>query len=206
MLLKTLNLIGGENILKTFGFTDTNDFAEYLADTVDKLRVEKNIGVGLCVVAKYDVMKDVVNSIIKNTNFELESSEEFGNPILTEYFGEYVLCLDMDDLLVSILKSDCVPFDETDIVFVHGDVDSTFVKENENSGCIMHEFNIGEDAEDTSDEYDCDERCDNCHSHDEISLDIFEDLDEEIEKLLNAFGLFTCNSFYVTNKNKCVSV
>jgi len=192
--------------LKTFGFTDTNDFAEYLADTVDKLRVEENIGVGLCVVAKYDVMKDVVNSIIKNTNFELESSEEFGNPILTEYFGEYVLCLDMDDLFVSILKSDCVPFDETDTVFVHGDVDSTFVKEHKYSGCIMHEFNIGEDAEDVSDEYDYDEKCDNCHSYDEISLDIFEDLDEEIEKLLNAFGLFTCNSFYVTNKNKCVSV
>ena len=65
MLLKTLNLIGGENILKTFGFIDTNDFAEYLADTVDKLRVWENIGVGLCVVAKYDVMKDIVNSIIK---------------------------------------------------------------------------------------------------------------------------------------------
>ena len=63
---------------------------------------------------------------------------------------EAELCLDMDDLFVSILKSDCVPFDETDIVFVHGDVDSTFVKENENSGCIMHEFNIGEDAEDTT--------------------------------------------------------
>lgn len=206
MLLKTLNLIGGENILKTFGFIDTNDFAEYLADTVDKLRVWENIGVGLCVVAKYDVMKDIVNSIIKNTNFELESCEEFGNPILTEYFGEYVLCLDMDDLLISILKSDCVPFDETDTVFVNGDVDSTFVKEHKYSGCIMHEFNIGEDAEDVSDEYDYDEKCDNCHSYDEISLDIFEDLDEEIEKLLNAFGLFTCNSFYVTNKNKCVSV
>lgn len=49
-------------------------------------------------------------------------------------------------------------------------------------------------------------KCDNCYLHDEISLDIFEDLDKEIEKLLNAFGLFACNSFYVTNKNKCVSV
>lgn len=39
-----------------------------------------------------------------------------------------------------------------------------------------------------------------------ISLDIVEDLDEEIEKLLNAFGLFTCNSFYVTSKNQCVRV
>lgn len=176
MLLKTLNLIGGENILKTFGFTDTNDFAEYLADTVDKLRVEENIGVGLCVVAKYDVMKDVVNSIIKNTNFELESCEEFDDPILTEYDDKYVLCLDMDNLLVNILKSDCVMFDEDDIVFVHGDVDSAFVKENEDSGCTMHEFNIGEDAEDVSDE--CDGNCKNCSctevddtSHENITFD-----------------------------------
>lgn len=147
--------------MKTFGFTDTNDFAEYLADTVDKLRVEKNIGVGLCVVAKYHTMKDILNSIIKNTNFELESCEEFDDPILTEYDGEYVLCLDMDNLLVNILKSG-VTFDEDDIVFVHGDVDSAFVKKNEDSGCIMHEFNIGEDAEDASD--DC--NCKNCSCSD----------------------------------------
>lgn len=176
MLLKTLNLIGGENILKTFGFTDTNDFAEYLADTVDKLRVEENIGVGLCVVAKYHAMKDILNSIIKNTNFELESCEEFDDPILTEYDGEYVLCLDMNDLLVNILKSDCVMFDEDDIVFVHGDVNSAFVKDNEDSGCTMHEFNIDKDAEDASDE--CDGNCKNCictdiseASHENITFD-----------------------------------
>ena len=40
-------------------------------------------------------------------------------------------------------------------------------KEHKYSGCIMHEFNIGEDAEDVSDEYDYDEKCDNCHLHDE---------------------------------------
>lgn len=166
----------GENILKTFGFTDTNDFAEFLADTVDKLRVDKNIGVGLCVVAKYHTMKDILNSIIKNTNFELESCDEFDDPILTEYDDKYVLCLDMDNLLVNILKSDCVMFDEDDIVFVHGDVDSAFVKENEDSGCTMHEFNIGEDAEDVSDE--CDGNCKNCscsdvsdNSHKNITFD-----------------------------------
>lgn len=138
--------------MKTFGFTDTNDFAEFLADTVDKLRVDKNIGVGLCVVAKYHTMKDILNSIIKNTNFELESCEEFDDPILTEYDGEYVLCLDMDNLLVNILKSDCVMFDEDDIVFVHGDVNSAFVKENKDSGCTMHEFNIGE-IDESDDDY-----------------------------------------------------
>ena len=156
--------------MKTFGFTDTNEFAEYLADTVDKLRIEENIDVGLCVVAKYHMMKDILNSVIKNTNFELESCEEFDDPILTEYDGEYVLCLDMDDLLVNILKSDCARFDETDIVFVHGDVDSAFVKQNEDSGCIMHEFNIGEDTEDISEE--CDDDCENCSANEtELSSD-----------------------------------
>ena len=70
-------------------------------------------------------------------------------------------------------------FDEDDIVFVHGDVDSAFVKENEDFGCTMHEFNIGEDAEDAEDVGDdCDGNCKNCscsdvsdNSHKNITFD-----------------------------------
>lgn len=46
-------------------------------------------------------------------------------------------------------------------------------------------------------------KCDNCHLHNEISLGIVEDLDEEFQKVLSAFGFFICNLFYVTNKNQC---
>lgn len=151
--------------MKTFGFTDTNDFAEFLADMTDKMSAfNRDDYSEIHVVAKYDVMKDVLNSLIKETNLELVSCTDFNDPDWDGYDDAYVLVIDPDmGVWVDRAKyttDEYINMDETDIVFVHGDVDSAFVKQNEDSGCIMHEFNIGEDAEYVSDE--CDGECENC--------------------------------------------
>lgn len=152
--------------MKTFGFTDTNDFAEFLAEMSDKMSAfNKDDYSEINVVAKYDVMKDVLNSLIKETNLELVSCTDFNDPYWDGYDDAFVLVIDPDmSVWVRAAKyaghNEYLHMDETDIVFVHGDVNSAFVKENENSGCIMHEFNIGEDTEDVSDE--CDGDCENC--------------------------------------------
>lgn len=168
--------------MKTFGFTDTNDFAEFLAEMSDKMSVfNKDDYSEINVVAKYDVMKDVLNSLIKETNLELVSCTDFNDPDCDGYDDAFVLVIDTDmGVWVQAAKyaghNEYLHMDETDIVFIHGDVDSAFVKENEDSGCIMHEFNIGEDAEDASDE--CDGNCKNCSctdvseaSHENITFD-----------------------------------
>lgn len=168
--------------MKTFGFTDTNDFAEFLADMTDKMSAfNRDDYSEINVVAKYDVMKDVLNSLIKETNLELVSCDDFNDPDWDGYDDAYVLVIDPDmGVWVQAAKyaghNEYLHMDETDIVFIHGDVDSAFVKENEDSGCIMHEFNIGEDAEDASDE--CDGNCKNCictdiseASHENITFD-----------------------------------
>lgn len=155
--------------MKTFGFTDTNDFAEFLAEMSDKMSAfNKDDYSEINVVAKYDVMKDVLNSLIKETNLELVSCTDFNDPYWDGYDDAFVLVIDPDmSVWVQAAKyaghNEYLHMDETDIVFIHGDVDSTFVKENEDSGCIMHEFNIGEDAEDVDD--DCDGDCENCGCH-----------------------------------------
>lgn len=154
--------------MKTFGFTDTNDFAEFLAEMSDKMSVfNKDDYSEINVVAKYNVMKDVLNSLIKETNLELVSCTDFNNPDWDGYDDAFVLVIDPDmGVWVQAAKyaghNEYLHMDETDIVFIHGDVDSAFVKENEDSGCIMHEFNIGEDAEDVDD--DC--NCKNCSCSD----------------------------------------
>ena len=168
--------------MKTFGFTDTNDFAEFLADMTDKMSVfNKDDYSKINVVAKYDVMKDVLNSLIKETNLELVSCTDFNDPYWDGYDDAFVLVIDPDmGVWVQAAKyaghNEYLHMDETGIVFIHGDVDSAFVKQNEDSGCIMHEFNIGEDAEDVSDECDC--NCKNCSctdisddSHENITFD-----------------------------------
>lgn len=165
--------------MKTFGFTDTNDFAEFLAEMSDKMSAfNKDDYSEINVVAKYDVMKDVLNSLIKETNLELVSCTDFNDPYWDEYDDAFVLVIDPDmSVLVQAAKyaghNEYLHMDETDIVFIHGDVDSAFVKENKDSGCIMHEFNIGEDAEDVSDE--CDGNCKNCSCTD-ISDDSHENI------------------------------
>lgn len=157
--------------MKTFGFTDTNDFAEFLADTFDKLDVCTRDYDDDCseivVVAKYDVMKDVLNSVIKNTNFKLASCNDLNDPYWDGYDDAFILSIDSEmNVWVQAAKyegSDTyINMDETDIVFIHGDVSSAFVMDNKDSGCIIHEFNIGEDAEDVDD--DC--NCKNCSCSD----------------------------------------
>lgn len=154
--------------MKTFGFTDTNDFAEFLAEMSDKMSVfNKDDYSEINVVAKYNVMKDVLNSLIKETNLELVSCTDFNDHDWDGYDDAFVLVIDPDmGVWVQAAKyaghNEYLHMDETDIVFIHGDVDSAFVKENEDSGCIMHEFNIGEDAEDVDD--DC--NCKNCSCSD----------------------------------------
>lgn len=141
--------------MKTFGFTDTNDFAEFLADTFDKLDVCTKDYDDDCseivVVAKYDVMKDVLNSVIKNTNFKLASCNDLNDPYWDGYDDAFILSIDSEmNVYVQVAKyegSDTyINMNETDIVFIHGDVSSAFVKDNKDSGCIIHEFNIGDDS------------------------------------------------------------
>lgn len=152
--------------MKTFGFTDTNDFAEYLADLTDKMSTFNEDDYSkINVVAKYDVMKDVLNSLIKETDLELVSCNDLNDPDWDNYDDAFILIIDPDmNVWVQAAKytghNKYIHMDETDTVFIHGEVDSAFVKQNEDSGCIMYEFNIGNDAEDVSDE--CDGDCENC--------------------------------------------
>lgn len=165
--------------MKTFGFTDTNDFAEFLAEMSDKMSAfNRDDYSEIHVVAKYDVMKDVLNSLIKETNLELVSCDDFNDPDWDGYDDAFVLVIDPDmGVWVQAAKyaghNEYLHMNETDIVFIHGDVDSAFVKENEDSGCIMHEFNIGEDAEDVNDE--CKGDCKNCSCTD-VSDDSHENI------------------------------
>lgn len=81
--------------------------------------------------------------------------------------------------------------DETDIVFIHGDVGSAFVKDNKDSGCIIHEFNIGEDAEDVDDDCDC--NCKNCSCSD-ISDDSHKNITFDKDENGNIHGFTSVKS------------
>lgn len=147
--------------MKTFNFEDVYDFVEYLDDTYDKLFIhtkEKDYS-RILVVAKYDAMIEILNFLIKNTNYKLVHCNDLNHPCWDGYDDAFVLTID-DDMSVWVQAAKCnedtyIYVDDEDIVFVHGDVNSGFVKQNKDSKCIMHEFNIAE-IDESEDDYEDD--------------------------------------------------
>lgn len=145
--------------MKTFNFEDVYDFVEYLDDTYDKLFIhtkEKDYS-EILVVAKYDAMIEILNSLIKNTNYKLVSCNDLNHLCWDGYDDAFVLTIDVN-MSVWVQAAKCnedtyIYVDDEDIVFVHGDVNSGFVKQNKNSKCIMHEFNIAE-IDESEDDYE----------------------------------------------------
>ena len=68
---------------------------------------------------------------------------------------------------------------------------SAFVKDNKDSGCIIHEFNIGEDAEDVDDDCDC--NCKNCSCSD-ISDDSHKNITFDKDENGNIHGFTSVKS------------
>ena len=137
--------------MKTVNFEYVYDFVEYLDDTYDSR---------ILVVAKYDVTIDILNSLLKNTNYKLVSCNDLNHPCWDGYDDAFVLTID-SDMTIWVQAAKCnedtyIYVDSTDIVFVHGDVNSAFVKQNKDSKCIMREFNIVE-IDESEDDYKDDE-------------------------------------------------
>lgn len=147
--------------MKTFNFEDKYNFVEYLYDTYEKLFMntkEKDYS-RILVVAKYNVMIEILNSLLRNPNYKLVSCNDLNHPYWDGYDDAFVLTID-SDMTIWVQAAKCnedtyIYTDTTDIVFVHGDVNSSFVKQNKDSKCIMREFNITE-IDESEDDYEDD--------------------------------------------------
>lgn len=147
--------------MKTFNFEDKYNFVEYLYDTYEKLFMntkEKDYS-RILVVAKYNVMIEILNSLLRNPNYKLVSCNDLNHPYWDGYDDAFVLTID-SDMTIWVQAAKCnkdtyIYVDDEDIVFVHGDVNSGFVKQNKDSKCIMHEFNIAE-IDESEDDYEDD--------------------------------------------------
>ena len=147
--------------MKTFNFEDKYNFVEYLYDTYEKLFMntkEKDYS-RILVVAKYNVMIEILYSLLRNPNYKLVSCNDLNHPYWDGYDDAFVLTID-SDMTIWVQAAKCnedtyIYTDSTDIVFVHGDVNSSFVKQNKDAKCIMREFNIAE-IDESEDDYEDD--------------------------------------------------
>ena len=119
--------------MKTFNFEDKYNFVEYLYDTYEKLFMntkEKDYS-RILVVAKYNVMIEILNSLLRNPNYKLVSCNDLNHPYWDGYDDAFVLTID-SDMTIWVQAAKCnedtyIYTDTTDIVFVHGDVNFKFL-------------------------------------------------------------------------------
>ena len=104
-------------------------------------------------------MIEILNSLLRNPNYKLVSCNDLNHPYWDGYDDAFVLTID-SDMTIWVQAAKCnedtyIYTDSTDIVFVHGDVNSSFVKQNKDAKCIMREFNIAE-IDESEDDYEDD--------------------------------------------------
>lgn len=157
---------------------------------------------GVSVVGHYEVISEVLNYLVKNTNLEMYDINLCPSEI-NGYYDEYILSVDQDgDIWCQEAKYEGRYFQtEKEIIFVHSDVNSKFAVTNKGQEMIEFEY-IDE----------CDGDCENCPLAD-LEDEILDDEDFEIDDDLHGFTLTTtdndsykCISFHSTQKIDDISI
>ncbi len=154
---------------------------------------------GICVVAMYDVMKPILNELIKETPFML-SSAEFSGYEYDWYGDEFVLTINSEGEVyvekVYVPEKDIYLNVGDCIVFLHNDCNSKFIKYNEGAKIIAFEI------DDIDDEDECD--CEYCRNENGVKMKIEKDDDGEMQgftKIINDKDGYHSISFYSTSQN-----
>lgn len=143
--------------MKKLNFENVADLSDRIVaeyeDRVDSLDFS-----GIGVVAHYPVMMDLLNCLVKNTDFKMYDISLCPSEI-DNYSDEYILGIDVDGFLwLQRAKYDTdYVFEENDVTFVHGDVNSAFVVKNK--GEYMIEFEIDEEDNEDFEKADLDTTC-----------------------------------------------
>lgn len=154
---------------------------------------------GVCVVAMYDVMKPILNELIKETPFML-SNAEFSDYAYDWYGDEFVLTINSEGEVyvekVYVPEKDIYLNVGDCIVFLHNDCNSKFIKYNEGAKIIAFEI------DDINDEDECD--CEYCCDENGVKTKIEKDDDGEMQgftKIYNDKDGYHSISFYSTSQN-----
>lgn len=177
-----------------------------LCDTIleiNDLNEDNEYFEGVSVVGHYEVISEVLNYLVKNTNLEMYDINLCPSEI-NGYYDEYILSVDQDgDIWCQEAKYEDRYFQtEKEIIFVHSDVNSKFAVTNKGQEMIEFEY-IDE----------CDGNCENCPLADledeKLDNEDFLDIDDN----LHGFTLSTSKddtykyvSFYTTDKIDDISI
>lgn len=139
--------------MRKYEFNSIDDFAYKFLEYYENFEEGADDFLGISVVAHYPTMIDILNNLAKNTGFEMYDVSI--SPVEADnYCDEWILIIDSDGLLwVQEAKYESgYLYDDSNIIFVHSDVNSAFVVRNKNRHMI--EFDIGDECDNWRDDYD----------------------------------------------------
>lgn len=126
-------------IIKTKNYNSTDDFIYDVLGEYEKCEEFDCVNI----VAHYDVIIDILNQLVKTTDFEL-SNIRINDAEIDGYADEYILSISDDgEIWCQEAKYDTEYISVEDVTFVHSDCNSKFVVRNGDAEMI--EFSIGEE-------------------------------------------------------------
>lgn len=154
--------------MEKFLFENVDGVVDKLLEEWDKLEEKKNEDYTISVVSHYNIMKNIINYLVKNTSFTL-CDIELEEPNYRNYYDEYILTIDSNlEIWCQKAKLDNGKYVrvEDSVTFVHSDVNSKFVVINKDE-CLI-EFDFGTEGETVC---DCDECCGCCDCNKELAIE-----------------------------------
>ena len=135
-----------------------SDFVDLVCDQYIFFKNTSEDFIGVSVIAHYEVMIDLINELVKNTDFSLINIS-IEDPEMDGYDREWVVTIDPDGYIwcEKVYRSGHggYLYCDEDIVFVHEDVDNGFIKKNYDENIVI--FSIGNEDEGSNNENDDDE-------------------------------------------------
>lgn len=144
-------------------FACNQDFIDEVLKKYEYFKKSSDDFCGISIIAHYEVMIELLNSFVKNTDFRLVNIE-IGEPSLEGYCKEWVLNIDPDGGIwcEKVYREGYggYLYCEEDVVFVHEDVDGNFIKKNANENIVLFSIDDEENEDDECDDLNC-EGCSN---------------------------------------------
>lgn len=133
-------------------FACNQDFIDEVLNKYEYFERSSDDFCGISIIAHYDVMIELLNSFVKNTDFRLVNIE-IGEPSLEGYCKEWVLNIDPDGGIwcEKVYREGYggYLYCEEDVVFVHEDVDGNFIKKNADENIVL--FSVCDEGDDCND-------------------------------------------------------
>lgn len=139
-------------------FACNQDFIDEVLNKYEYFERSSDDFCGISIVAYYEVMIELLNSFVKNTDFRLVNIE-IEEPSLEGYCKEWVLNIDPDGGIwcEKVYREGYgrYLYCEEDVVFVHEDVGGNFIKKNADENIVLFSVDNEENEDDECDNLIC---------------------------------------------------